>query len=1347
MPPEIKYAPVPYIYKSKGVTARPVQDEALQYTYLQLNNCLERAENSMSSRYGTVIINRDPAGVGVSNYYLPGQTNSLSRLVYKGATWRYAGTSLGALWRRATDTQGAYTQIQPANTMSGKPFQTVVTNCFLTAQPYLFIYDSFVSLKDNGMLAQPQITGIDPSSYQVNTLPYAPLLTLIDNFAAGSSYTSTGFSAAWAFRSVTQLQASSGQTITDFTEFFGVQPFGAGTFSIAGGTNGTSAVPPNSSMTTQVYSGFTSAAVSGTESVSLSLFLSGGGSHLPSHSGPISVALDYSINSGATWINFFSQSGGQGSVFGGNPTVNIVGLTNISTLQVRSTVSVTAVAVAASVTATLSGIQAVITSSNVFGNVTDGMLTTLNSNSLINVPISSIISSDLVSGLYQQLTVVSQIAHGLTGTPMVSIYGSSNDLTDGYYPATVVDSVTLTVPFITAVQIGSTGGVLGGGATAPNTAVLTAQYSTPYPPQMSAWGFYQQVPTTTASFPIGSFQGTVAQNTTASVGKTVPINLNINNEATDDDLIVLTIAVGDPAAISNIRLQFDVNGSGYTSAFYYKDIAPAYYQQNVEQLEDAYTATSQQIFADTLGLLTGQPPNSTNAQLQPGNISTGQGTWATIYLRRGDFVPVGQAGESGSDWAAVTGWQLQITTNTVGSSTIAVNGLYFQWGYGPSSFGGVGYDYRITYYNAATGTESNGSPEQKFDPQFGYLASLIAPTFLRQAVQVLGQYSGDTQVTHIRIYRRGGTYSSNWFQIDQVPNLPGVFNFVYKDVIPDAVLAQAFPLVLDNDPPVTSSLQSPIVTSLSQATSSPGSSIYSTFLPQTITVANSSANFVNNQIVDIGYPTNLEQVRVIGAGTGSFIAIVRLQHNVGEPVNVYSVPRAPCNLCALAYGQVWLAGDKNNPHYLYFSKRGLPESFSPAAYIPVGSPSDPINAVINWRGTLFVGTLSTWYQIIGGAQPYAQPTGSKHGVIAQQGWCQTESAIWYRAADGLREFQGADGRYMSLPIEQIYRPAPTSGPPNTPIPLAVAGQGSQDVFAYYNNVVYVSYVNSNGTRSRIIFDTIYMRYRTDDIPATAMLWEQDTNILLLGKPATPTSTSAIVQDQINDYDDGGWSAGALVQTAINLTIQLPYGDINQPHYPKQWNTLEIDADTQGQAMATTLLFDTEPPLTLALANLTTTQRSKIQLQIALAGAPLGSGVQAYSMSVLHTMGVTTAPTIYQENIYAAILADYRSSFDTYWLKMSTDESKIVKQCYFDYTSTEPIVVNLYADGSSSSYYAFTLPPQPTRLSVRVLFSAYKMRLWRMIAVCTGDFQFWENPVLDYKPIKLGSGWNRLELEP
>ncbi len=981
---------------------------------------------------------------------------------------------------------------------------------------------------------------------------------------------------------------------------------------------------------------------------------------------------------------------------------------------------------------------------------------------LVPFPIASIQSTGWDGTKYNTLTVT----YEPNGNPSisvpenVSIYGCTNDLCDGFYPATPVNSTQVTVPYVSVAPLSANGGTLyyyPGGV--PSVCMLGNIYSTPYPAQLSAFGFYQQVPTGVTSFPIGCWSGTVAENSTAYVGVGTPgtpvnIDLSVNNQVTDDDLIVLTLQVNNPGNIANIRLQFDVDGSGYTSSYYYANISPAFYQGNVANLQDAYQSTQNQILADTLGVTSGQPVGSTTAQLQPSNLSTGSSAWAAVIIPRGNFLPVGTAGQSGLDWSNITGWQIVIETSATaitgdGSATVACNGLYLQWGYGPSSFAGVGFDYRYTYFDVNTFTESSPCPIQNFSKQFGYLSSLSAPFYLRQAVQVTGLYSNDPQTTHLRMYRRGGTYGNNWLRIDQTPNIVNGGTFKYKDVIANAVLETAQPLVLDNDPPITSSLVNPINTTLSAPTAGPGQSIYSTFSPQSVTVTQSTAVFVPNQTILVGNANNLEEVLVTEGGTGQFSAILRLQHNAGEPVQVNSIPRQPCNLCALSTsgGQliVYLAGDPNNPNYLYYSKNGFPENFSPAARIPVSAADDPIMAVINWRGTIVCATLKTWYIIVGGASLYAQPTGAAHGLISQQGWCLVEGAIAFRAADGIRMFTGADGVYMTLPVEWIFQGNPLCIPPQ-----AYQASASRDVLAFYNNTVFDSFVSSSagvaGPRYRMCYHTIYKRFRYDDIAATAMLWERDTNTFLVGKPVG--SGYAIVQDWVGDYDDGGWSGGALVQTPINLAIQSPYIDLGSPHNQKQWNALETDVNTQGQTMNTTLLFDDLTLPSLVLPTISTTQRTKVQSPLSPAGAPEGSGQQAYRASIRHTMAVTVAPILFQEDIYAAVLAGFKYTIDSYQLEFGTTEFKLVKEALFDLTSYQTSTYNLYADGSTAPYFTFTLPAVSSRATIRVRFPALKMRMFRIIGnVNSGQvgIQWWSAPQIRYKLCRDSSAYALFDL--
>ncbi len=1448
--PETHYQPIPYVFTSKGISARMAVDRVPPGGYLNLQGCYERQEDAMSSRYGSRIINRDPdeAGSGV-NYYFPDPVQTISRLKYNSNTYRYAGAG-DTLYRRVGDTQGQYTSIYGG--LSGQPFGSASTSCFGSSLNYLFIADLNGMIKDSGT-GTPTQWGITPPNQPANAIEYGPIVLLIDGF----------------------------------TDSLGAYDL----------TN-----------------------VSGWSSVG-------------------------------------------------------IGVVNVSS----------------------------------------------------ETPVNNFLSFDASSGL--------------------------------------------TTAFNGALATPSTG----------DQSVIFNIFNSPNPAQFSAINVDATEPTGATDFTLTSYSGTVAANTTGTISRTVNLDLSQDYQVTDDDLIALSIQLSDPAAIQQINLKFDVNNSGYTSSYYSKSISPAYYQSGISGNTDAYTTASNEILALSLGLLTGtntagaaQKSSQIVQQLQSATANTGQNAWSTIYSRRGDFLAVGNAGQPGFDWSSVTGWQVEIVTTTNASVEISLNGIYLQWGAGPSSFGGTGYDYRYTYFNALTKTESNPSGIQYFDQKYGYVASYMAPIVLRQAINVQGIFSTDPQVTHVRLYRKGGSVADNWHYLDQFPNVIGAGTFSYSDILPDVAVFQGDLLQLDNDAPVTSTLQDPIVTELDSPTVGPGTSPYDLFVPQAVTVADSSAVFVPNQTVVVGTPQNLEEVQVITGGMGGFTAVFRLTHAAGEQVQVFSVPQQPCDLVAEAYGQLWVAGDKLNPHYLYYSKKGFPENFGPQRHIPVGTPQSPIMAVINWRGTLYVATLTTWYQIVPGNPPYAQSTGSTHGLVSRRGWAKAESAVWYEAIDGIREFRGSDGPYRTLPIEWVYQ-----GINLTPIPLVDQNQIGTVSMGFRRNTVYAAYTALDGTRNRLLWSTDYCvpdtaealtprgwrtrselrvgdeilaydsesdtckwtaiqelnvfdydgnlinfnagrngrkfdvlctpnhkwwwvgetgkgknwrkqpvraraakdirkfgeikiaapldkgekrslltpteaailgwivtdgtitinpskgpkkrrssriyqrsdkpevgeirslvkgnctseqvrrvgfmpigkngkralpcemicfllstefterlfekcgfvdrgdlsriacqldsesafamysamlhadghegrqtwlaqkdrrvseafqilavmcgmstaftavysdgthrvssskcqvlscenirrserhhdgkvwcpttrysswvmrqgdcvcitgnsRWRNDDVPALTMYLEEDTQTLLYAKfmDSGGDSGYAICEEAVNDYDDGGWVGGLLTKTSIGMNCQLPYQDLNEPHYPKQWNMFEVDANTQGQTVTLKLNFDDGiAPLTLGTLN--TTERKKVQFKV-----NAGKGQESYKCSPELTASVKVAPYIYQINAYADKLAADRTSLDVYWWKFGMESSKLCKQVYLDYTATAPVTLNFYVDGKSTPYWTDVLPARPTRAIIRVRLPALTFRTWRMIALSNEPMQTWAAPRAEWKPVEQTSGYQISEL--
>jgi hypothetical protein len=854
------------------------------------------------------------------------------------------------------------------------------------------------------------------------------------------------------------------------------------------------------------------------------------------------------------------------------------------------------------------------------------------------------------------------------------------------------------------------------------------------------------IPPATQAFTFGAVTGTIGANATGTIGKSITLNLG---SANPNDLFILALQISNPAAVQEIRLQFDINGGGYTSSYYYKSIAPPSYQSGVSTPQTTSPAQSvnNEVFARAAGVSNLTQINSgatqiiptddpSIPQLQPSTITSGEGSWTVVLAPLGEFLPVGNAGEPGLDWSNVTGWQVQIITNNEGSTNVSFNALYFQNGGGPSSYGGLGYDYRYVGVNAATLTQSNPSGEQYFPVTQSNPAGSSTLIPLRQAISVTGQYFSDPQVTHVWIYRRGGTLAENWQYLDKIPNVTGSLAWAYKDIIEDSTIEQTEILNLANDAPVTSTLQNPIATTLA-APLSPSPP----FLP--ILVTTNGGTYVPGQVVDVGNPANLEQVYVVAGGTGSFTACIQLAHAAGEQINVYSLPAVPCYLSQLAYGQMWLAGDPNNPHLLYYSNPGYPENFSPANYIAVSSPSDPIMGLINYRGALFVATLTTWYIVQPGNPPIAQPTGSKHGLVAPFGWCQTESEIWYASIDGIRVFTGADGPYRSLDVEWIFQQGGNAQiQALSPIPFANPSNLSTNQMAFWNNQVFLTYFGQDGLYHRLVYHTIYKRWRDASPDPTkytlgpALYLEADTNTLLYSEGVTAFNEWAVAQAEIGDYDDGGWSSGALVVNPIPISIQTPYFDQGAPNNQKQYNVLTVDANTANQILTVFLLFD-DGTTTLNLGTIQSTARKKFQLLV-----QDGFGQEAYRVALKITGAVTSAPIIYQADIHYAILPEQRSSYDSYWINFGQDESNLVKQGYFDYTSTAAITCQLFADGADTPYYTFVLGPNPTRASVpeRIRFPARKSRQTRLVmtAPVGQGFQLWQDLQIDRKPI-LASG--------
>ena len=824
--------------------------------------------------------------------------------------------------------------------------------------------------------------------------------------------------------------------------------------------------------------------------------------------------------------------------------------------------------------------------------------------------------------------------------------------------------------------------------------------------------------------------GAVAASTTASISFTLagtPISA-WPDTLDQSDYIGLSLYVGDPNAIQSITLQFNTaNG-----AYFYRTIGQSAAQSALNAQNSATTAATNAIISNSLSVYTAAAGGVTELSTVPG--------WTSFLQQLQDFTGAGGAdfNDPVMNWANVTSYMVTIVTGTGLTTTtfpiaVKLGSLVLFGGAGPDSFAGVSYDYLVTLFNINDYTESNPCMTMS-DVNPPLLTNRVLPR--RQPVLLNWSNSNvDTQATHWRVYRRGGTLADNYRRIDQIPitaETGGIQS--YTDIWSDLEIQQNDTISFTNDVPVTSTLPVPVNTTLTVAIGTTGVAVNAV---TTITPA-SMANISVNQQVDIGNVSSstFEVVIVISITGTTFNAFVQNYHALGEAVSATASYAQPLSIMAVANDIGYYAGDPQNPSYLYFSEKGNIQAVGSANYIQVSSPSDPITAIVSSRGNLFVSTLLRWWSIAPGSQvgssPIVYATSADHGCVGKNAWVLKDGNVYYLAVDGPRVFTGGGSQLISEIIQFIWQGI---GP--TPIVQANPAYFANARVSYWNQFVMFAYTGMDGNQHRLVLDTEQKRWRNDDLDCQSMFFEQETNSLVWGD-----SNGLVHLDRQNVSYDETSVGGVVVQTPIAITLQSPYGDQGQPSLQKNYQEFTGDFNTNGNPVTVTLLLN-DGQITQNLGTITTTQRQRINLN--LNG---GAGYMGYKASIQLTGSGISRIYLFQAKLKYLDLAMTRQSYDSFVLRLGTDESKILKNIFVETTASAPITCNVYYDGNTTPGYTFTVPTfGGVRNAFRFRLPAIKFRTVRFIFTSPSDFLLWETSKFEWKPLKQGSGYSTALLMP
>lgn len=754
-----------------------------------------------------------------------------------------------------------------------------------------------------------------------------------------------------------------------------------------------------------------------------------------------------------------------------------------------------------------------------------------------------------------------------------------------------------------------------------------------------------------------------------------------------NDVVHVAIGVAEPGSIADIRLRVMVGASySATGADYYEksiSISPA---QTTTSLSQTATQTLNTnvpqgqtgIIGDFLPV---DPLSQDIKSVDISPISPNQSTSVPVYtendILKSDFVAVGNAGTSNFTWKNVVGFQVVAKASVPSSPPkVWVSSLYIAGGFGPDAFSRSAtiplqpYDYRYTYRNIATGSESNPSVPM-------IVNDYVTPGRQRVVLTLCGtrdpQIDTSASAFSIAVYRRGGSFSDGLYRLVGYATNPGApvissgvntNSVLFKDSQADINLIYANILEFDNDPPVTSTLPN-LVRLLfgSYGSSTTGAagrfSTLSLGVIGSLPSATLSTFLFPGSILTFARGTPKEEQCVVLSVAGGNFTTVFFQYDHSDfstlstiCAECSSVVNQPCPLAVSAFDSIFLAGDPNNPHVVYKSKTGRPEAFPVvdlatgiAGSQIVGSPSNPIKNLCEYGGGLLFLNLSNIYymRVAYGIMEVPIETPATRGLVSTKAWCKADNEIWYLSYDGIYSWSGGQSMKRSEAIDPLFKGVQVGPYPPIDMRQNLAFEGTEVVTMEYNhNEVFMVYLAQDGNYYRLRYSTIYDRWSIDyfedpisgagiHTPITAMYCEQDVGNLLIAKyvSTAPPALAYMYLDNIGESD--GWVNNHGDGIGIPYMAKTAAYVMGAPSLNKQYMDwiMEFDNDLASATAATKVDFYYDFSDTANVSDSTSVAPPVTALGRRRYGISLqsGYGKEAYAMAVrLSGRGVGSSAT-------------------------------------------------------------------------------------------------------------------------
>lgn len=842
--------------------------------------------------------------------------------------------------------------------------------------------------------------------------------------------------------------------------------------------------------------------------------------------------------------------------------------------------------------------------------------------------------------------------------------------------------------------------------------------------------------------------------------------VNFTRPMQPDDFIHISLRSSSFASITELQLQFDVDGSvnDFTQNYFFKSIRPPDLLAAVEQSASSLTAQQQQIQRQQIDELTrtdlerqraelmasmGQEGDSGSffgvgtdnvrqqliAQIdsQLGNGftsvsgqgplstpgSTGDNQWTELKIPIKEFQRVGS--DTSRGWQNVASFQL--TVNTSAAVDIGIDAIWFGGTFGPdfaagqlyssnkqSTSAGINYIYR--FRNSETGSRSGFSPP---------LRSVVYPH--RQGVQVTGDANyADPQADYCDYFRIGGTLGQ-YYLVGSTP----ITDLTLLDTIDDDVAVRNEIAEFDMFKPwVTTDVPK------SGTCNVVGTSVEILTGALNTSYTRNNQILINNQVYSFyASPTSTTTVQ-LNETAGTLTSVNWTMQNPtleGQPLPVVFGPYAGPS------GEFYFGlGDQLNPGVLYFTLGNNPESQSDNGYIEISNPNEPLIGGCVLDGRIFVWSDKQSWIILpsfnggqsgGGSLFYPQLTAMGKGLAAP--WAVTSGdRLYWVAWDGIWSSQGdAIESLTDDSLSPLFKHDGTQ----------VAGAPFQDIspidfsdaatkwlsLTYSKDGLYLTYLGLDSNLYAFFYSFLTRGWVQDDLNPSATRYFREEGEAI-DEVLVGTDIGLIV------YLD--YASTTDVTNFIECEITTRAEDWGDTRITKQFADQMFDVACDGQTLQPTLIFNNGES-TQAVVAFTGTTRNQIISNLAT-----GVGYTIRNVAVnLAWFAHSGRVLLYEWQPAALLKAEVTQERATDWdtggyngmkwvqgCRICADTSGVDKDVMIQFTdqTLEPLVLN--HDGEQTIAYWWTPHLAHEMRLVGANLLAPQLQDWRLLKPIEWIFQ-------------------------